>query len=782
MAVQQPNPLDPKKRPKKTAATVIDPVTGRPVEGGVGQTKGLADALRVQPAASPTDAAAQGASPDAAKMAGSQVAPTSRSASAPVTGGGSSGAPAAPESPRPQVGSTPTPEQRIAEATAAPNQQRGGAPTDLAAAMRYQAPAVDAGAIALGAAARNLTSSTRGLAGLDELMAKRREEALQRAMAPTPTIGSAADVGVVAPGAQVTADQFLADPRDAATRLADAQRQALEETANYKLTEEDLKSMGGREQLAAALGRDPVGMTAAQVREALSKAGATAQAESSVADAAAADLRLGANARSAADATAVAADEQTAGSLQAVSETLDEVAKGGSIRFGGSEIRLEEALADDRVSSWLKDFIAADPATRDRLAKDEPDLAEWAESNLPAVEAAVKSEREEAQKKADTANQESAWWKGAEDLGLDESSSSAIREAAKAGSDVAKALLNPVELQQEFPGIDSTEVGGQLRELAKTNPALYQDLVSGEYGDVADLVNRLGLGAAPNAENRNQWIDFVAHAREMGAITELERRAASGEIVDAESMLSVLFPQGGTIQDAEKLLRLELSAGKLSKTGEALRESLDPDHDGKLGGDEPIDLEALARAVARGTAGDKIKPLGRPIGDLMAKAQGKLGGEDSVTVGLADAMGNDQKFDKQAEVDAALRILTAGSPINPKRSAAAMYRDLEMLDPDLHQKPAFAEVLFRASQNDVGSALQQAWGIPAGKADMTQVLFRGSPDQVATIFGGRKALYAAEGKIREVLNAGGLDPFTERSYRAALSSMEAAHSLLPAGS
>ncbi len=739
---------DPSKKKKRTEATVIDPVTGQPVTGGEGQTSSLADALRTQAPASPQAAQAMGASPDAAKMAGVPVAPTSVTHSAP--GQAPAADPSDPEATvqTPKPGQTASPEARAAAATAVPAPQppQGGAANDLQAAIRYQAPAVpDSRAIALQTQAQGLAQASKGLTGLDSVLKKVGDAARQSALNPQ-TMGSSADASSGEATGDVTADQFRGDTRTAEERLAQAETAALDAMANYRLNEQDLADLGyatpeARARLAEALGKDPVGATGEEIQKALQAAGARLDAQAQSAASVASDTRLGANARVAAAEQAGQLEQATTGGLQQLSETIEDIEGDQTISFGGGQVPLKDALQDGQVSSWVKEYASADFETRKRMAAEEPDLAEWIDSNKPAVDAAIAADVKQAEGRADVQNQKNAWWRGAQDLGMGGPAADQVRQAAESGSELARALLSGAAGLQELGVQDPRTVGAQLSQLARTSPTRYAEILSGEYGDIEELA-RMGLGAT-GPQGAQAWGGFMSHVREVDAVERLEK---SGK---TEDYLAVLFPGGATIEDAERLLRTQWQTGKWDRVGTALKR-LDADGDMKLDdGVSPEALDKLGDYVKRAKASGAFTA---DLGSLLGKAQSGVSKETS---GLANAL-----KDRSFEPNEAGSVASALADI-PASVAAKYLRDNGA-------EAALANPTVRAAIED--RALRDTVNALNTAAPGASILFNhgARPEDIATSMGSSAKIQTAIDRAVAFFNDPKMDEFTRAQMNVAI--------------
>ncbi len=736
--------VDPNKPKKKRLdQTVLGP-DGKPVDGGVGQTQSLADANGAAPAANPLDAAAQGASPDAAKMAGAKVAPTSRSLSAP-----SGTAAQAPQStpdpppsspsatqppPKPARGATPSPADRVAAASEAQSAAMGGAPTDLAAAMRYQSAAApqlsaaDAEAAGRAGAAAN---ATKGLGGLDALLQKRFAGGLDSALSAGGQIGSTSDVAL-APGETYSASDFLSGPGSSGEALAGAAQSALEQQANYRLADADLNELGypagsaARAALARALGKDPVGATAKELREALSGLSMAMRQDGEAATSAANDTRLGTNARESAQEVADSAERATGAAAQEIDQTMEEVERGDSLSFKGTEVPVEELLKSGEASDWIKAYAdAAIPDDRKRLAAEEPELAAWVDDHLGAISASIAADKESAEAKANEYNTKAKIWQSAKDLGLSGAAQDDLRKAAESGAPVAVAILDPTKaLDAGFA--DPTALGGQLRALAGSHPGLYQALLHGDYGQPQELVSRLGLGSA-DPKDAAKWSSFVRHAQELKGVEGLVVESQAGQPISPDQAVAALFPSGATLADVQAAIQAEKRAGTSTPTGQILAQAFDPDGNGFIESAQPVSkaqLEALRVALS-----GRQNQLKDPAG-LAKGAQQAVSSADSP---LADAL-KDHKFDPSDGL-AVAQAISGGNSLFPTTSASSMYQALQKFGvaDQAMQDPKVMDTMRRAAHEDTATVLQAVTG--ANQQDLYRAIRDQDSGQFASVLG-----------------------------------------------
>lgn len=809
-----------KRKDLQTDKSVLDPATGQPVQGGVGQTGDLASALSAPAPGSPVEAAGLGATPDAAKMAGAKVAPSSALRSAPVAPSSAlRSAPAAPASPtqagaqptsgtseaqtaaqqaisasRPQVGATPSVEERVAAATVSPAvQPRGGASSDLAAALRYAPPAGPSKeAQVAGAAAQRAAEASAGLSGLDALLQRRFDSRFDAKPGQSTGVGGASDSATAGPahadGTPFTAADFYSGPNSAGEVLAAAAKSALQSAADVRLTKEDLAELGFNspdklQALQETLGRNPIGSTGAEVREALEAAGRRADALRGSFEAQATDSRLGSNARSAATVEAAGAASQTAGGLSRLGETRRSLEGVDSIRFGGEERDPKELIESGEAEGFVSDYLAADSKKKAELAKREPDLAEWIDANAGAIDSRIAGEKKMAQAKADQANQEKAWADGAAALG-----DPSLAKSAKLFPVVAQ-LLDQGALAKA--GVDAKAVGASLAQLKATSPSLYQEAIGGQLGDVAALV-KLGLGARPDDhDSQAAWSQLVRHGKELEAVHALAMAAGSNSPNAQQDAVSLLFPGGATVADVEALVRQEKLAGIKSGPATLAMAALDSDRDGAIEKGEFVNVSALATAIAR--AG--LAPIGGDLKAQMDAAKKKVEGEGGPGAALAKALGDGKLDDANGgwEFRAVGEALAGGGDFlhAPKVPAQAMLQALDRfgIRDQALRSPWISVAVNSALQQESIATIQKSLGLDPADAQGLGWVFSGDAkayanNATARVRTGSESLPQAQARLSAIrdqfraLEATAKDPYLASRLNAAVATLDQATQLV----
>lgn len=595
--------------PAKSLRDIIRDQDGQLLLGQT-QTPGVA-------AQSPEAAAAQGASPDAAKMAGT-----------PASGGAAPGAGAPGQAPQPLSAGTAegagsvqprTPEparlREVMRQEAAVQQTATAAQADKQAEAkrmetqfgdlghrvqtlvdRYLTPAAapstppvdpSTGAPAVGMAPAPTTAPVLGILGDISKLTPEQQAAMQAIASSggTPqTIADAKRAGIPDPFAYITnKDQVAAAMGGVAAGLT---------PDKIMLDEKTIADLGQTpEQLAASLGvpvEQLAGMSLEQMQRQM-ETRLTAEFNS-VRDAAtrAIDPALGPNERAAAraelkqlGAAGVYATEADMHRLEQSIDSADE------ITFAGKSMSVAEVLDDEFMTGLVKNYVdsPADSDARKRLREDSPQLAAWIDQNESALrEASLQLEGaatvyQEIQDSVTKTTQDITTFTGNQvtpevasqllELLVPGSTSGYLTEAVDltqfpglaALSDeaaITKAGMDPATFQKNFAAIANVSPEAAAA-LAKLSPAELQALGAGTRDD-------------PKFQN------YVTYVQKWEQFEELDAN-------DPEQMMDYIFGPDSSVASIEKMWATEVAKARLGAPSAWFKEAsrvLDTDHDGVI--------------------------------------------------------------------------------------------------------------------------------------------------------------------------------------------------------
>ncbi len=398
------------------------------------------------------------------------------------------------------------------------------------------------------------------------------------------------------------------------------------------MTAEDLELIG--------ITGDTSKLTVADISAAIKKANADANPLSDIA--AVGQSEGGAIGRAAArDIDRSQGSEQLSTEI-ATSQLLDKATAGETISIGGQDYKIEDLLNDEKITSLVDEYLASPEGSplRKQLDTQMPSLAKFANDNA----AALATGRKAAEAVAGTvAKNQSGNQKIIDSLstslGMDGDAVRAELEglvpelAERFGTDAGN--LDKVGLFAALAKPQPGDIAGaaafeKAKQLKAADPAAFKAFAQ----MTPDEVRATGVFSADSEEAAAGWADFIEAVQEQETIKNLP----------PEGLQSYFFGTGD-LQSVWANAKAKMGAGDRSDM-DRLAPFMDADKDGKLDDDAAV-TERLKATAAQASPTDLVKGLA--AGTKVTSGKKNTGGAGSAATGLASKvssfLANDGKID-----------------------------------------------------------------------------------------------------------------------------------------
>ncbi len=317
---------------------------------------------------------------------------------------------------------------------------------------------------------------------------------------------------------------------------------------------------------------------------------------------------------------------------QDVQRLNEQVQRGDTVSFGGQQMQLADALADDNISSLVKDYIEGDDDFRKMIDKSEPQLSQFIKQNQALLQdAASKMEAGTSQFRQIQQENKALQTQGGQQI--DESIMKTLfPEWGKLSSTKLDADSKPLlKTLKQMPAEDAAKMVGEVNTALQNKRIDPKELTALSQNELKEL----GIGQGP----ATPWARYITNEQTRERINSLDP-------ADTDTLLNEVFSGAPTKEQLNSIITAGNSVFALGLGDKPDVSVLDINGDGKPDWDstQSILLNKLRPKIPLSQAVTGNFPTGKtPLPKVTEPKEGTI--ERSLYLKLGEA-GADGKIDE----------------------------------------------------------------------------------------------------------------------------------------